>query len=180
MAAQSYDEHYRAAWALVKRVMMTGANARQREAENEGAKQAIAHFRECLILEPRAWACMWGIGKAEQALGNHREALRYFEGAAAIETGNADIWREAAIAAGAIGEAQKAVQYGTAALKLRPTDAGLHANAAVAFLLAGDDDQAEQLATRALDLDPSDTMNKRVLELVKAVRSGTRERPSSL
>jgi tetratricopeptide (TPR) repeat protein len=146
----------------------------------EEAKQAIAHFRECLTLDPRAWAYMWGMGKAEQALGNHREALGYFEGAAAIETGNADVWREAAIAASALGEAQKAVQYGTAALKLRPTDAGLHANAAVAFLLAGDDDQTEHLASRALDLDPADAVNRRVLELVRAVRSGARERPRSL
>jgi Flp pilus assembly protein TadD len=120
---------------------------------------------------------MWGIGKAEQAMAHHHSALEYFERAAAIELANVDVWREAAIAASALGEAEKAVQYGMAALKLRPSDAGLHANAAVAFLLSGDDEQAEHFATRAQELEPGDTVNGRVLDLVRAVRNGSVERP---
>src|SRR5450432_847268 len=123
--ASVFDNHYRAGWVLLKSLMLVGSNADAKKSVTGRADQAVAHFRECLALAPSSWACMWGIGKALQAKGSHREALAWFERAAAIETGNHDVWREAAITACATGEARKAVEYATTALSLRPEDPGL-------------------------------------------------------
>ena len=180
MQSDTFDEHYRQAWNLLKPVMLSGANARAQQSVRDECERAVAHFRECLSFQPRSWACMWGMGKAEQAMGNHRKALACFEDAGAIETANADVWREAAMEACALGEANKAVRYAATALKLRPTDAGLCGNAAIAFLLAGDDDQAGHLANRACELSPNDAANRRIREMVHAVASGARDRPRSL
>jgi Flp pilus assembly protein TadD len=178
--ATAFDDHYRAGWAILKRVALVGTNRQPQDSARRDAEQAVAHFRECLSLQPTSWACMWAIGKAKQAMGDHREALTWFERAAAIESENADIWREAAIAAGALGDATKAVQHAMAALKLKPDDAGLHANAALGFLLAGDDSEAERMPHRACELAPDDTVNRAVAEIVRSVRTGARKRPQSL
>jgi tetratricopeptide (TPR) repeat protein len=177
---EMFEEHYREGWTLLKQVMRIGTNPPLADPVGHVGEQAIAHFRRCLALEPRSWACMWGLGKAHQAVGNHSEALKAFVSAAALETQNADIWREAMISACAIGAAKQAVMYATAALSLRENDSGLHANAALAFMLDGEDEQASRLAAQALQLDPDDAANLRTSELVRAVAIGARERPRSL
>jgi len=176
---RTYNEHNEAGWALLKQVMQVGTG-RTRQASDETASQAVGHFRKCLAVDPGSWPCMWAPGKAEQARGDHREALRWFERAAELETTNADVWREAAIAACSLGEQTKAVQYAVTALNLKPDDAGLHANAALALMLAGDDARAGRMASRACELDPTDSVNHSVAKLVEEVRTGVRERPRTI
>jgi tetratricopeptide (TPR) repeat protein len=176
---RKFNEHYQAGWALLKQMMPAGTT-KAVHVSVEKARQAVAHFRQCLALDPGSWPCMWAAGKAEQARGNHREALQWFEQAAQLETANADVWREAALAAGALGEPTKAVKYAVTALNLKPDDAGLHANAGLAFMLAGDDARAAQMVSRACELDPTDSVNRSVARLVEDVRAGVRDRPRSI
>jgi CheY-like chemotaxis protein len=63
--------------------MLLGTNQRPAESGKRDAEQAIAHFRECLSLVPTSWASVWATGKAKQAIGDHREALTWFERARA-------------------------------------------------------------------------------------------------
>src|SRR3954471_270765 len=99
LAPANFDDHYQKGWALLKGVMLVGANPQRNESPRADAEQAVAHFRACLALEPTSWPCMWATAKPKQAMGDHREALVWFERAGAIESGNVDIGREAAIAA---------------------------------------------------------------------------------
>jgi len=77
-ATAAFDAHYRAGWAILKRAMLMGTNQRPNESGKD-AEQAIAHFRECLLLEPTSWTCMWALGKAEQAMGDHRKAMTWLD-----------------------------------------------------------------------------------------------------
>jgi Flp pilus assembly protein TadD len=123
---------------------------------------------------------MWGLGKVEQALGEHETALGWFEEASRREARNADIWREASLEAMAIGDGHRAAAYAQRAADLSPNNGGIRSNLALALLLQGLDADAHSAAASACRQHPDDVVSRRVLELVNGVRAGTRPRPTRI
>jgi len=175
--SNEYQHHYEVAWTLLKSAMRVATTPRSDESRRDAALAAIGHFHACLEIVPDAWPSMWGQGKAHQAIGEHAAALDWFERTSQIETGNADVWREATAEALAVGDAPRAVQYAQNAVQLQPENSGLYANLALSFLLAGRDGDAQNAARISCRGDPDDETNQRVLRLVEAVITGDRERP---
>src|SRR6266511_382348 len=99
---RAFNHHYDLGWAVLKRVMLIGARSNAPTPLAAEAQEALAHFSKCLELSPRSWPSLWAMGKAKQAIGHHTEALLFFERAAEIAPDNADVWREASVAACAL------------------------------------------------------------------------------
>lgn len=142
-------------------------------------RRAAAAFDEALSINPGNWAAEWLVGKIHQRLAEHSEALRRFARAHELQPGNANVAREATIAAIQCGNGEDAIRYSEAALALAPEDGGLMANHALALLVAGRLEAALGAIDDALARSPDDHISRSVREVVLEVMSGRRPQPKS-
>ena len=140
-------------------------------------RRAIVAFDEAISIRPGNWAAHWLVGKIHQRLGENEATLRRFARAHDLEPTNADVAREATIAAIEVGEALAARRFSEVAMALAPSDAGLVANHAVALLIAGDASGALRAIQKALALDPNDRISCDVRDRVLEVLAGRRTPP---
>ena len=143
-------------------------------------RKAVALFQDALRIAPDNYSSKWALGKIFQVLGEHRQSLNRFEEAWALEQGNADVCREASLAAMDCGEFLKALDFGDKALALKPEDAGLHCNRALALIFLSRDIEAIAAVDSSLQLDPQDQITLNVEAIVHSVADGTRPRPKSM
>lgn len=142
-------------------------------------KKALGYFRQVLQIHPQNWSVMWTVGKVYQRLGLHDEALRWFSQAHQINPDQADVAREAGIAAIETGQGELAISFLTAAIAARPDAPGLVANLALAHLVNRDINQAKSCAAQAVERDQRDEVSRSVLEIICEVEAGTRPIPNS-
>ena len=143
-------------------------------------KKAIALFHDALRIAPDNYSSKWALGKIHQVLGDHRCSLKWFEEAWALENGNADVCREAGLAAMDCGEFSKALGFSDKAIALRPDDAGLHCNKAIALMFLNRDADAIKAVAYSLQLNPEDQITLNVRAIVHSVAEGSRPRPRSI
>lgn len=144
--------------------------------ERQELQYASVLFERVLSLNSQNWPAAWFMGKVYQRLGDHTSALLWFTRAYGLNPSQADVAREASIAAMEIGEHETAIRFAERAVSIRPTDPGLHANLALADLLAGRLAQAKHAIERAL-LDQTDDTASTTLKSMIDHFAMTRENP---
>ena len=142
-------------------------------------KKALEHLGQALQIHPQNWSAMWTMGKVYQRLRLQDQALRCFHQAHQIKPDQADVAREAGIAAIETGQGKLAVSFLTAAITARPDDPGLVANLALAHLVNRDIDRAKSCAAQAVERNRHDEASRSVLRIICEVEAGTRPIPSS-
>ncbi|TGE09835.1 hypothetical protein [Hymenobacter fodinae] len=175
-----FEKHYQTALELLDAVIiLDGRSSSKPNFWNRfKGRKSIRHFQKCLTLLPHHWPARWGMGKAYQGLGDHINALACFAEAYRLYPHNADVVREASIAAMEAGKPEDAVMYSAAALALSPTDAGLLCNHAINLLVAGRDQDAVKFIEQAMTLAPKDVINQNAQRLIQNVVSGKAKRPT--
>lgn len=143
-------------------------------------RRAIRCFEGALEINPEGWSSMWGLGKIHQRMGDQQTAFDWFARAHAIKPDQADVAREASIAAMDLGWTERALPLCLAAVASSPDDPGLVCNLALAHCLAGDDTEAERCVLEAAKRDSTDEVTSTVLCFIRDVASGKRKRPRSL
>lgn len=143
-------------------------------------KKAVALFQDALRITPENYSSKWALGKIHQILGDHRSSLKWFEEAYSLEKGNADLCREAGIAAMHCGNFSKALEFSDRAIALDPDDAGLHCNKALALMFLNRDADAIDAVVSSLRLDPNDQITLSVRAIVHSVADGSRPRPNTM
>lgn len=179
---KEYNSKYQKAFDLLsKHAFIQGAGrGKPGPFSKKAIKEAISLLHRCLEIWGESWAAMWGVGKAHQALSNHRTALGWFERALKIEESNPDVYREATIESLGIGEAEKALTYARKARELKPGDAGMQANLALALLLNKQGEEALIEIQEACKRNPDDHVSKNVLALISDVLSGKKPYPDKI
>jgi Flp pilus assembly protein TadD len=175
-----FNQHYDKGWDLMQSVViLEGKNITKPNIwQRWKGRRAVSHFKKCLELVPTHWQTHWGLGKAYQGLGEHAAALASFAEAYRLHPENPDVAREASIAAMDAGQPDLAVEYSAVALALCPDDAGLMCNHAINLLVAGKDPEATALITKSMSLAPNDQINQHAFQLIQAVVSGQKKRPT--
>ena len=169
-------------WAILNDYILLaeGGQARVGFLGKRRLKKAIAFFEEALGVAPDTFSSKWALGKIYQALGDSAEALRWFEGALWLEQTNADVWREASLAAMDCEQFDRALTFSDNAITLEPADAGLHCNRALALMFLDRDAEATGAVTRSLQINSTDSITLNVQSIVNAVADGSRPRPRSM
>jgi tetratricopeptide (TPR) repeat protein len=176
-----YNSKYQKAFDILSQHVFTqGASRLPGPFAKKDIKKAISLLHRCLEIWRESWAAMWGVGKAHQALGNHRTALGWFERALRIEQDNPDVYREATIESLSTGEAEKALNYATKARELKPEDAGLQSNRALALLLNKRGEEALTAIQEVRTKKPDDQVSKNVFALISDVVSGKKPYPTKV
>jgi tetratricopeptide (TPR) repeat protein len=124
--------------------------------------------------DPDNWAARWVIGKAQQALRNHRAAYESFREAYVRKSDHPDVGRELVIEAICIGETKEAVATAQQLARAHPDNAGLAANAGLALLADGNLTEAKATTELALKMAPQDPVTKALLGEIVAVQAGRR------
>jgi Flp pilus assembly protein TadD len=175
-----FNRHYEKGWSLLQAVVILEGPAilKPNFWQRWKGRHAINHFQRCLELVPEHWQTHWALGKAYQGLGEHATALASFAEAVRLQPQHPDVLREASIAAMDAGQPDLAAQYSDAALSINPDDAGLMCNHAINLLVTGDDLGATELIAKALTIAPDDPINQHASQLIRAVASGLKKRPT--
>jgi Flp pilus assembly protein TadD len=134
-------------------------------------------FGEVVQINPANWPAMWLLGKVCQRLGDYESGLGWFTRAHRVNPDQADVAREAAIAAMDTGKPEEAVRFCRRALEVEPDDAGLRSNLAVALLFSGKPADAQTPAREAIRRDPTDTITAGIARIIEEVLSGARPCP---
>lgn len=143
-------------------------------------KKAIRIYHEALNIVPDNYSSKWALGKIYQVLGNHDSSLKWFENAWMLEKENADICREASLAALNLGDFQKALEFCDKAIRLQPDDAGLYCNKALVMMFLKQDAEAMDAVAYSLKLRPADQITLNVRKVLYSVLDGNRSRPESM
>lgn len=143
-------------------------------------KKAIALFHDALRINPENYSSKWALGKIHQVLGEHGCSLKWFEEAMSLEKSNADVYREASLAAMDCGEFSKALKFSDKAIALKPDDAGLHCNKALALMFLNRDADAIEAVVSSLQLNAKDQIVLNVRVIVHSVADGSRPRPRTM
>lgn len=170
-------------WALIKgRIVLHGAEPSVRPSwyAQWQLGRAIRCFERALAINSEGWSSMWALGKIYQRLGHQEIALHWFTSAHALKPDQADVAREAGLAALDLGRTPEALALCRAAAKSRPDDPGLICNLALAYCLAGDDAEAVRCVAEAAQRDPSDPVTSTAQHFIGEVAAGKRARPQSL
>src|SRR5262245_53139026 len=109
-------------------------------------KRAIREFHKALQINPGGWPSMWNLGQVYQRLGDHREALKWFEQSYELAPNNPDVAREAGVEALEVGDFSAAAAFFKSAIRANADDPGHQANLALAELLLGDVENASRAA----------------------------------
>ena len=143
-------------------------------------KKAIVLFQDALHIDPDNFSSRWALGKIYQVLNDHRSSLKWFEAARALENGNADVCREACLAAMECGEFSKALDFSDQAIALSPDDASLYCNKALALMFLHRDADAIEAVVSSLLRKPQDKITRNVRAIVHSVADGSRPRPETM
>lgn len=134
--------------------------------------EGIGLLSKVVSAKPDNWPAYRVIGKAQQALGNHRAAYDAFKQAYARKSDHPDVGRELVIEAICIGETKEAVGTAQQLSRAHPDDAGLTANVGLALLANNDIGEAKKAAELALKMEPSDPVTKNLINEIAAVKAG--------
>jgi hypothetical protein len=140
-------------------------------------QDAIAAFDEVVRINPGNWNAMWLLGKVYQRLGDYDRGLQWFSRAHRVNPDQADVAREAAIAAMDLGRPEEAIPFCERAIEAKPDDPGLRANLALALLFSAKPDEAQAVAQEALRRDPGDKITAQIVRIIAEVLDGTRSCP---
>jgi tetratricopeptide (TPR) repeat protein len=143
-------------------------------------RRALWFFEQALNIDPENWSSMWAVGKIHQRLGDQDTAFDWFLRAHRLNPGQADVLREAGLAALDTRHTPVGIELCEAAVAQAPDDPGLVSNLALAYCLGGRDGDAQRCAAEAARRDPADAISATVLAFVGAVASGKRPRPVRL
>ncbi len=181
--AKRFTGDYETAWSLIKGLILIHGNeatgppgwlAKRR------LKRALTLFNRALEIHPGSWQSLWGVGKIYQRLGVPEKALQAFAAAHKLEPEQADVAREAGLAALELGAAGAAIRFTHAAIAVADDDAGLVSNLALAYLLDGKPEAALRHAEDALGREPSDVITITLHIIIKEVLAGERSCPTSM
>src|SRR5262249_26802586 len=117
---------------------------------------AIPLFTEVVKINPGNWAAMWLLGKVYQLLPDYMQGLEWLARAQRVKPDQADVAREAGIAAMDLGRLEEAIPFCERAIEAKPDDPGLRANLALALLFSEKPSKARAAAQEALAKDPAD------------------------
>ena len=143
-------------------------------------KKAITLFHKALDIAPDNYSSKWALGKIYQILDQHQDALKWFEDAWILESGNPDVCREASLAAMECGAFAKALDYSDKAIALNPDDEGLLCNKSLALMFLNCDTEAIETITAALQLNPDDQITLNVRSILHSIANGDRARPANM
>lgn len=175
-----FNQRFETAFDLLKKFAFIQGKGSPGFTGRRRLKEAITMLQRCLEIYSGSWQSMWGLGKAQQALGDHLSALGWFERALELEKSNPDVFREATIESLGLGEVSRALHYAKKTRELKPDDAGVQANLALALLLNGRGAEALKAITEACQKSPGDPVSKNVLAFIQDVVSGKRPYPDKI
>jgi tetratricopeptide (TPR) repeat protein len=178
---ERHKEFYNAGYELIKDVAFSegGPLLASSAAERDQMREAIRCFEQALAIIPTNWQAMLLIGKAQQSLGEHEQALAAFLRAHECEPDRLMVIIEAGAAAGRVGRHDLAVRLMESAARQHPEDPRLPFNLGLSYLFLGDFAGARKAFERAIELEPERDANKRLLGLLNEVESGKRPCPKS-
>ncbi len=133
-----------------------------------------------LEIHPEHYQSMWMLGRIYQLLGDPDMAFLWFAKANAAKPHDPGLVRDAGRAALDIGRAEESLALCREAVTFWSDDPVLVRNLALAHCLAGEDLEAERCAAEAVQLDPTDSISVTVLDLIRDVALGRRERPTTI
>jgi Tfp pilus assembly protein PilF len=134
--------------------------------------EGIDLLNKVITEEPENWAAQWIVGKAHQALRNHRAAYESFRRAYATKSDNPDVGRELVIEAICVGSTKEAVATAQQLSIAHPENAGLAANTGLALLANGNLKEARESTELAIKLAPDDAITKNLLAEIAAAQAG--------
>lgn len=143
-------------------------------------KKAIAAFEQAIVLQPQNFVAYWGLGKTYQALDYPDQTLASFERAYTCEKSNADVCREACLAAMECGDFLKGNDYADKAIAISEDDPGHYCNKALALMFLGKDKEALESVSHSLRLAPQDEITQYVNGIILSVAQGKVDRPTTM
>jgi Flp pilus assembly protein TadD len=147
------------------------ANARS-ETGRAQIDAALSMLAQVTKERPDHWPSFWFIGKAHQALRDHRSAYVAFGNSLALKPPNPNVAREFVIEAICVKATSEAVAAAREVAGLHPSDSGLRANLGLALLADGQITEAKRVVTEALEMAPRDPITRALLAEITAVQSG--------
>lgn len=179
-----YSGNFKKGWKRLVKVLLyleRHPNAKKINWLNQKRiERAIDLFNKCVSAYPRSWSSMWGLGKAHQAIGDHCEALKWFEKTYLLKPDLVDVALEASTEALRLGDATKALQYAEKALNVDRHNPDFHANHALALLLNNQTEAAFEEAKNALKLAPNSKPIQKVYLYVEKIINNNGPVPSSI
>lgn len=139
----------------------------------------IGYLKAVTNYNPKNWGAFFFLGKAYQAIEDHKSANHSFESAYLIQSMNPDVLREYALSFVELGDGLRAIDITKNAIQLSPNDAGLQANLALAYLIANKNQDALRAVNKALEMKPGDQVSCAVKKLVDDVLVGKKPQPKS-
>jgi tetratricopeptide (TPR) repeat protein len=174
-----HDAAYQQACKLIDGLILLDGrtSAKTDETQKQRLNEAIPLFEEVVKLNPANWAAMWLLGKTYQRLARYDLALPWFARAHRVNPDQADVAREAAIAAMEMDRPADAIDFCRRAIQVKPDDAGLQANLALALLFAGKPEEADTVVRDALRREPKDTITQNIQRIIAEVLADKRPCP---
>lgn len=151
-------------------------DAPARARAERGVRELLRHQEK----RPESWQALWAAAMAQRTLGGAPSALELLGRAFAVSPGQDAVGREYVFELLREGQHHRAVELARATVEANPGQADLVSNLALAQVLAGQLDDAVTSAEQAVALDEQDAVSRNVLELARAVRSGSFPQPRSL
>jgi Tetratricopeptide repeat len=148
--------------------------------ERRRLKKGLALLEQVVTEIPDSWSSLWLRGMGLRALGDHPAALEDLRRAYTIRPDHPDVGREYAGQCFIVGAADEGVRISRQVHARFPDDVGLHSNLALALLIGGDLGEAETVAEAAHQREPSDPVTRNLLQYIRDVRAGHRQRPKRL
>lgn len=140
--------------------------------------KSTEEFKKCLEMVPNHWQSMVLMAKSYQRLEYHDEAFELLEKAFQVELENSTIPLEASLEAMHLGKIEKAIFYSEEAIKRAPDNFALVGNHAMNLLVAEKDNEAKEYIERAIQMNPNDQINRNIQNMIVAVTSGKKKRPT--
>jgi len=154
---KNFESSYQEAWKLLNKNLSDKVVSKPPSFfKKRDLLRSIELFEFCLRINPKNWACFFGIGKAYHQLNEHEKALEGFKKACDFEKSNPDLPREASIEASILKDFDESIFYGEEALNRSPLDSNLTANLALSYYLKGNLEKAKELAEFACNQDKND------------------------
>ena len=176
ISLDKHDEYYGKGCKYIEPYMQLHGG-KSKKPDKGKIKQGIQYLDAVTKINPQNWAAYWIKGKGYQAIDDNESSYQEFKRSFEIQKNNVDVARELTFASLNLGRSEEAINTAKHALSLQPTNSGLLANLSLAYLVNREPEKAENTAKEAIILDPNDNINKRLLSIIKEVRSGQRPQP---
>ena len=180
--ADRHNKYTQNGWAILDNYIILPDRAQVRIGffAKRRLKKAVTLFHNALDIAPDNYSSKWALGKIYQVLGDHQRSLKWFEEALELENTNADVCREASLAALDCGEFSKSLDYSEKAIELKPDDPGLYCNKALAMMFLKRDSDAIEIVDYSLKIKPDDQITLNVKKILNSVADGRRSRPETM